>query len=37
VYEGYLPYDKSGDWFYQTTEILALVQVAVLIAAVLVL
>jgi hypothetical protein len=34
VYEGYLPYDKSGDWFYQATEILALLQVAVLIGAV---
>ena len=26
-YEGYLPFDKSGDWFYQACEILALVQV----------
>jgi len=24
-YEGYLPYDKSGDWFYQTCEALGLV------------
>ncbi len=24
-YEGYLPYDKSGDWFYQTVEVTALV------------
>jgi hypothetical protein len=23
-YEGYLPFDKSGDWFYQTIEILSL-------------
>jgi hypothetical protein len=24
-YEGYLPFDKSGDWFYQLIEILSLV------------
>lgn len=24
VYDGYLPYDKSGDWFYQTIEIITL-------------
>lgn len=30
-YEGYLPYDKSGDWFYQTSEVLALIMVIVLI------
>ena len=24
-YEGYLPYDKSGDWFYQFVEVSALV------------
>lgn len=23
-YEGYLPFDKSGDWFYQVVEVLAL-------------
>jgi hypothetical protein len=27
-YEGYLPFDKSGDWFYQTCEVLALLMVA---------
>ena len=26
-YEGYLPYDKSGDWFYQSTEVGALLMV----------
>lgn len=31
VYEGYLPFDKSGDWFYQTCEVIALVMVAGLI------
>jgi len=25
TYEGYLPYDSSGDWFYQTIEIFSLV------------
>lgn len=35
VYEGYLPFDKSGDWFYQATEILSLAEVAVLLVAVL--
>lgn len=25
IYDGYLPYDRSGDWFYQLVEILALV------------
>lgn len=24
VYEGYLPYDKSGDWFYQASELASL-------------
>lgn len=24
VYEGYLPYDRSGDWLYQTVEVIAL-------------
>jgi len=23
-YEGYLPFDKSGDWFYQTVEVVSL-------------
>lgn len=27
VYEGYLPFDKSGDWFYQFCEIVVLAQV----------
>lgn len=27
VYEGYLPFDKSGDWFYKACEILGLVMV----------
>ena len=35
VYEGYLPFDKSGDWFYQATEILSLAEVVVLLVAVL--
>ena len=35
MYEGYLPFDKSGDWFYQATEIFSLCEVAVLIVAVL--
>lgn len=26
-YEGYLPFDKSGDWFYQACEVLALLMV----------
>eukprot|EP00753_Platysulcus_tardus_P005389 PLAT13249.1.p1 GENE.PLAT13249.1~~PLAT13249.1.p1 ORF type:complete len:293 (-),score=116.69 PLAT13249.1:74-928(-) len=29
VYEGYLPYDKSGDWYYQTAEVLSLLMVLV--------
>jgi hypothetical protein len=33
-YEGYLPYDKTGDWFYQATECGALALVLGLIAAV---
>lgn len=33
-YEGYLPYDRSGDWFYQATEVSALVMVVGLIACV---
>jgi hypothetical protein len=28
-FEGYLPYDKSGDWLYQTVELLTLVFVLV--------
>jgi hypothetical protein len=32
-YEGYLPFDKSGDWFYQTCEVLALLMVAGLLVA----
>lgn len=35
MYEGYLPFDKSGDWFYQATEVLSLAEVAVLLVAVL--
>ena len=31
-YEGYLPYDKSGDWFYQSVEVSALVVCAALLA-----
>ena len=31
-YEGYLPFDRSGDWFYQGVEIAALATVGVLIA-----
>ncbi len=31
-YEGYLPYDKSGDWFYQAVEVSALVVVLALLA-----
>jgi hypothetical protein len=27
VYEGYLPFDRSGDWFYQACESLALLMV----------
>lgn len=27
VYEGYLPYDRSGDWFYQACEILGFLMV----------
>jgi ER lumen protein retaining receptor len=34
VYEGYLPYDRSGDWFYQATEVLALALVIGLVVAV---
>jgi hypothetical protein len=34
VYEGYLPFDRSGDWFYQAVEILSLSMVLGLIAAV---
>jgi hypothetical protein len=30
-YEGYLPYDRSGDWFYQFTEVSALLMVLALI------
>jgi len=30
-YEGYLPYDSSGDWFYQFVEIVSLILVGVLI------
>lgn len=37
VYEGYLPYDKSGDWLFQAIEISSFLLVAVLIAHVLVL
>lgn len=33
-YEGYLPFDRSGDWFYQVCESLALAQVLALLAAV---
>lgn len=33
-YEGYLPFDRSGDWFYQLCEILALIQVVALLVAV---
>lgn len=33
-YEGYLPFDKSGDWFYQFCEITSLVAVVALIVAV---
>ena len=33
-YEGYLPYDKSGDWFYQATEVGALIMVLGLITSV---
>ena len=29
VYEGYLPFDRSGDWLYQTIEALALVATVV--------
>ncbi len=29
-YEGYLPYDKSGDWFYQAIEVMSVVVVGVL-------
>lgn len=35
-YEGYLPFDKSGDWFYQTCEVFALLQVCALLVAVVV-
>lgn len=31
-YEGYLPYDRSGDWFYKATEVCALALVVGLIA-----
>ncbi len=31
IYEGYLPFDRSGDWFYQACEIIALLQVLSLI------
>lgn len=33
VYEGYLPFDKSGDWFYQMCEILAFIMVLILLVA----
>ena len=33
-YEGYLPFDRSGDWFYQGVEMAALFIVLVLIAAI---
>jgi hypothetical protein len=32
-YEGYLPFDRSGDWFYQTVEVSALVLTLALIGA----
>lgn len=32
-YEGYLPYDRSGDWFYQVCEVLCLAMVCFLIVA----
>ena len=32
-YEGYLPFDKSGDWFYQACEALSVVQIALLVVA----
>jgi hypothetical protein len=32
-YEGYLPFDRSGDWFYQTVEVSALVVTLALIGA----
>lgn len=31
VYEGYLPFDRTGDWFYQACEVAALVLVILLI------
>jgi hypothetical protein len=34
-YEGYLPYDRSGDWFYKATEVAALAIVLALIGCVL--
>jgi len=34
-YEGYLPFDKSGDWFYQACELVALAQVLALLGAML--
>jgi uncharacterized protein with PQ loop repeat len=30
-YEGYLPYDRSGDWLYQTVESISLVLVGVIV------
>ena len=30
-FEGYLPYDRSGDWLYQTVETLSLVLVALIV------
>lgn len=30
-YEGYLPYDRSGDWLYQTVEAISLVLVGVIV------
>ncbi|RYG50126.1 hypothetical protein EON67_05845 [archaeon] len=32
LHEGYLPFDKSGDWFYQLCEVLVLLLVGVLLA-----
>ena len=31
-FDGYLPFDKSGDWFYQVVEVVALVLTGVMIA-----
>ena len=33
IYEGYLPYDKSGDWFYQSCETFSLIEVILLLVA----